>query len=94
MFTVFPSEPQANVYQMWFERSSDEVWFTRLTWNDLCARITSVGEPTGPGPYYGNPKVLADLYYANGTVKERGIVVGAAGTFKTYRQVVQPFPAA
>ncbi|RGE40935.1 hypothetical protein DZC30_19495 [Comamonas testosteroni] len=91
MFTLIPSDPQVNVFQMWFDRQADEVWFTRTTWNGLCARITNVGESNGPAPYYGNPKVFADLYYSNGNIKERGIEISAAGTFKTYRQIQPPF---
>ena len=91
MFSLIPSNPQANVYQMWFDRKAEEVWFTRTTWTGLCARITHVGGAKGPAPYYGNPKVVADLYSADGTIRERGIEISAAGTFKTYRQILQPF---
>lgn len=93
MFTFIPSDPQINIYQMWFDRTSEEVWFTRITWSGLCARIVRVDDPQGPAPYYGNPKVLADLYYSNGKLKERGIEISAAGTYKTYRQISQPFIA-
>lgn len=81
-----------NVYQMWFESQSatEDVWITRTTWPGLCARITSVGEPKGPPPYYGNPSVKADVYYPNGQPKSRGFEIPVPGTYKTWRRIATP----
>lgn len=81
-----------NVYQMWFEPAnpSGTLWLTRTTWSSVLAEVKSVGKPTGPPPYYGNPKVLVDIFNLDGTIRERGAVLSAAGTYKTYRQIPAP----
>lgn len=82
--------PQPNVYQMWFSVKPEPLWITRTTWNDLCARVTFVGEAKGGAPYYGNPEVRADIYTAGGYCKQRNSVISVPGTYKTWRQIVKP----
>lgn len=91
MFHILNADPQPNVYQMWFAVQPGPLWITRTTWNDLCARVISVDEAKGPAPYYGNPEVLADIYTAEGFLKQRGSVISAAGTYKTWRQIAEPY---
>lgn len=81
-----------NVYQM-FDAAGREVgfWITRTTWSGKIARVTHVGALKGAGPYFGNPKVLADLYDSNtGQLISRGIEITAAGTYKTWRSASKP----
>lgn len=81
-----------NVYQM-FVASKDQpggVWIRRTTWGNLCARIRSVGDFKGPEPYYGNPEVRADIYTLNGTLHQSNVIIPAAGTYKTWRQISMP----
>jgi hypothetical protein len=81
-----------NVYQM-FDAADRQVgfWLTRTTWSEKVARVTHVGELKGPPPYYGNPKVKADLYDASsGRLISTGIEITAAGTYKTWRSAPEP----
>lgn len=81
-----------NVYQMW-ESNGLQVgfWVTRTTWSSKVARVTSIGEATGPPPYFGNPKVYADLYdERSGRLIEARIEITAAGTYKTWRRASRP----
>ena len=76
-----------NVYEM-FVQNGREVgfWLTRTTWNAKIARVKLVGELKGLPPYYGNPKVMADLYDAtSGQLLQSGLEITAAGTYKTWR---------
>jgi hypothetical protein len=49
-----------------------------------------MGEPSGPGPYFGNPPVLADIYTLDGGLKEELVRLPATGTYKTWRQIDPP----
>jgi hypothetical protein len=81
-----------NVYQMW-EASHGlpgGLWITRTTWANMCAQVTSVGEFKGPAPYFGNPKVFANLYSMQGQLKQSGFEISVPGTYKTWRQIETP----
>ena len=83
---------EKNVYQM-FDAADRQLgfWITRTTWSGKIARVTHVGELKGAPPYYGNPKVTADLYDAStGHLISRGIEVTAPGTYKTWRSIATP----
>lgn len=84
--------PRQNIYEMWFESAGEPegLWITRTTWPGLCARVTTVAEPSGPSPYYGNPEVRADIFYPNGQLKNRNFEITAAGTYKTWRRIAPP----
>lgn len=90
MFNILVQEPQPNVYQMWFAIQPAHLWITRTTWSNLCARVTSIGEVKGPAPYFGNPKVMADIYNGAGQCTQRGAVISVPGTYKTWRQISEP----
>jgi len=81
-----------NVYQMFVSSTNGhgELWITRTTWSNLCAKIKSVGEFTGPPPYFGNPEVLADIYTLNGRLQQADAVIPVPGTYKTWRQIPTP----
>ncbi|MCZ8254672.1 MAG: hypothetical protein O9327_03170 [Polaromonas sp.] len=81
-----------NVYQMFVENDQKlGFWLTRTSWNAKVARVTEVAPFKGPAPYFGNPKVKADLYDAvTGRLLEKGMEVTAAGTYKTWRLAEQP----
>jgi hypothetical protein len=81
-----------NVYQMWMTSrdNAEGVWLTRTTWPGVCVRVTSVGEIKGPSPFFGNPKVLGDLYDMDGTLKQSGVSLPMPGTSKTWRQIPAP----
>ena len=90
MFNILKQEPQPNVYQMWFAAQREPLWITRTTWASMCAKVTFVGEATGPAPYYGNPNVKADIYNGAGQCTQRGVDISAPGTYKTWRQISEP----
>ena len=70
-------------------------WLRRTTWSNSCAQVTSVGPLTGPAPYYGNPKVHADIYdLTTGELREANARLPAAGTYKTWRLIDPPAWAA
>ena len=81
-----------NIFQMFVDNERRTgFWLTRTTWRNSCARVISVGDLTGLPPYYGNPKVLADILdRTTGEVKERGAKLSAPGTYKTWRQIDPP----
>ena len=81
-----------NLFQMLVANGSQQgFWLRRTTSGNSCARVTSVGPLTGPGPYYGNPKVYADIYdLATGTLREAHARLPAAGTYKTWRLIAPP----
>lgn len=65
-------------------------WIRRTTWGATCARVVGIGKFTKPGPYFGNPPVVMDVYNLNGEIKERLARVPAAGTYKTWRKIDAP----
>jgi hypothetical protein len=87
---ILEQSPQPNVYQMWFSSQPNGLWITRITWSDLCAHVSFVGELKGDAPYYGNPEVRADIYTGAGQLKQRNSVISAPGTYKTWRQIAKP----
>jgi hypothetical protein len=62
----------------------------RATWGNTCARVVRVGEMTEPGPYFGNPSVLMDVYSLQGELKEEAAALPVAGTYKTWRKIDPP----
>ena len=74
---------------MWFAIQPKPLWITRTTWANLYARVSSVGTVKGEAPYYGNPEVRADIYFSNGTLKQRNAEISAPGTYKTWRQIAE-----
>lgn len=85
-----------NLFQMFVGNGQQPgFWLRRTTWSDSCARVTSVGPLTGPAPYYGNPKVHADIYnLTTGELREANARLPAAGTYKTWRLIDAPIWAA
>lgn len=77
-----PNALPLNVYQIWITSENERggVWVARTTWPDVYVRITSVGEFKGAPPYFGYPKITADLYHADGRLKELGASLPAPGT--------------
>lgn len=51
-----------NIYEMYILKGDVDFWVVRQTWGKTVARVVHVDELTTPAPYYGNPKVLMDLY--------------------------------
>lgn len=81
-----------NVYEMWAASSEQPggLWISRTTWSNMCAHITNVGEFKGTAPYFGNPKVFANLYSMQGQLKQTGAEITVPGTYKTWRQIPPP----
>lgn len=81
-----------NVFQMYVANDRKPgFWLRRTTWGNTVAKVVSVGELTGHAPYYGNPKVHADIFnFRTGKLKEAGARIPAAGTYKTWRQIDPP----
>lgn len=61
-------------------------WVRRTTWDNGCARVTSVGPFTSSAPYFGNPKVYADIHnLKTGEMREANARLPAAGTYNSRR---------
>jgi hypothetical protein len=79
-----------NVYEMFVAHGGPGFWIRRTTWGATCARIVGVGPMTKPGPYFGNPPVLMDVYSLAGELKEGLSQVRVPGTYKTWRRIPAP----
>ena len=79
-----------NVFEMYVAHGGPGFWIRRTTWGGTCARIVRVGEITKPGPYFGNPSVLMDVYSLQGLLRDEAAKLPAAGTFKTWRKIHPP----
>ena len=56
----------------------------------LVARIVGIGTMTKPGPYFGSPPVLMDVYSKNGKLRDGLERLSTAGTYKTWRLIAPP----
>lgn len=81
---------QRNVYQMAEINGGPGFWVTRTTWGNTVARIVGIGTITGPGPYFGSPPVLMDVYSKDGKPGDRLVRLSTAGTYKTWRLIDPP----
>lgn len=79
-----------NVYQMFAANGAAGFWVWRTTWDASVARVMKVGPFTGPGPYYGSPKVLIDVYNSQGELRDGAAVMSVPGTYKTWRLIEPP----
>jgi hypothetical protein len=81
-----------NIFQMYVANGElPGFWVRRTTWEDSCARVTSIGPFKGPAPYYGNPIVLADFFdVQTAEMKDEGARLPVPGTYKTWRQMDPP----
>src|SRR6266576_4669 len=79
-----------NIYEMFVANGGPGFWIRRTTWGATCARVIRVGAMTKPGPYFGNPSVLMDVYSLEGTLKEGLAQVPVPGTYKTWRRIATP----
>lgn len=81
-----------NLFEMFIDNDCRPgFWLRRTTWGNSCARVMSVGPLTGPAPYYGNPKVHADIFdLTTGELRETNARLPAAGTYKTWRLIDAP----
>ncbi|ATU92892.1 hypothetical protein B5P45_26075 [Phyllobacterium zundukense] len=78
-----------NVFEMFVAHGAG-FWVRRTTWVGTCARVVRVGAMTAPGPYFGNPSVLMDVYTLDGQLTDEAAQLPAAGTYKTWRQIEPP----
>lgn len=87
-----PEFSDKNVFEMYVANGMRAgFWLRRTTWGNTCARVVDVGEIKGPAPYFGNPKVYADIYdLRTGELKEARARIPAAGTYKTWRLIDAP----
>jgi hypothetical protein len=52
-----------NIYQMYVGLSKQVgFWVVHTAGGGFIARVTSIGPLVGPGPYYGNPVVRAEMF--------------------------------
>ncbi|MBN9506990.1 MAG: hypothetical protein J0I69_13285 [Altererythrobacter sp.] len=67
-----PDFSDKNVFEMYVANGMRPgFWLRRTTWGSTCARVVDVGEIKGPAPYFGNPKVYADIHdLRTGELKE------------------------
>jgi hypothetical protein len=81
-----------NIFQMFVANGYETgFWVKRTPWGNSCARVTEVEPFTGPPPYFGNPKVFAEIYDpATGELKDARMRVPVPGTYKTWRQIPTP----
>lgn len=87
-----PEFSDLNVFQMYVANGEQTgFWLRRTTWDNTCAKVTSVGPLTGPPPYYGNPKVFGDIFeLKSGKLKEVGARIPVPGTYKSWRRIDAP----
>ena len=87
-----PDFSDKNVFEMYVANGMRPgFWLRRTTWGNTCARVVDVGAIKGPAPYFGNPKVFADIYdLRTGDLKEARARIPAAGTYKTWRLIDAP----
>ena len=87
-----PDFSDKNVFEMYVANDKRAgFWLRRTTWGNTCARIVDVGELGGAAPYFGSPKVYADIYdLRTGELKEARARIPAAGTYKTWRLIDAP----
>lgn len=81
-----------NVFEM-FVRNGNEAgfWIKRTTWANTCAKVVSVGEFKGSPPYFGNPKVFAEIYNLDtGALIDPNGKISVPGTYKTWRRIDPP----
>jgi hypothetical protein len=58
-----------------------DFWVVRQTWGKTVARVVHVDKLTTPAPYYGNPKVLMDLYdIESGALQKQNEPLSCPGT--------------
>jgi hypothetical protein len=79
-----------NVYEMYLANRGAGFWIRRNSWGHTCARVTSVGEMSGPHPFYGTPCVHGDVYdLATGELKEERAQISCPGTY-SYHWIEPP----
>lgn len=86
----FGMADQQNVFEMFAAHGGPGFWVRRTTWSGTCARVVRVGALTAPGPYYGNPSVLMDVYSLDGALKDAAAQLPVPGTYKTWRKIDAP----
>ncbi|WP_342241184.1 DUF5710 domain-containing protein [Inquilinus sp. OTU3971] len=79
-----------NIFEMCVANGGPGFWIRRTTWGDTCACVVRVGAMTKPGPYFGNPSVLMDVYNLEGVLKEGLAPVPVPGTYKTWQRIPPP----
>lgn len=79
-----------NIFEMCVANGGPGFWIRRTTWGATCARVVGVGAMTKPGPYFGNPSVLMDVYSLAGELRENLAQVSVPGTYKTWRRIPAP----
>lgn len=81
-----------NVFEMYVSNDMKPgFWLRRTTWGNTCAQIVEISEFKGPPPYFGNPKVYADIYdLRTGALKEARAQIPVPGTYKTWRLIGAP----
>ncbi|MGO4440266.1 DUF5710 domain-containing protein [Rhizobium sp. RAF56] len=79
-----------NIFEMYEANGGPDFWIRRTTWSHTCARIIRIGPFTKPGPYFGNPSALMDVYSLDGELKDELAPVPVAGTYKTWRRIEAP----
>ena len=79
-----------NVFQMYVANGGPGFWLRRTTWDASCARVVGIGHFTKPGPYFGNPPVVIDVYSLAGELKDELAKMAVPGTYKTWRLVAEP----
>ena len=52
--------------------------------------MVGIGKFTKPGPYFGNPPVVVDVFSLKGELKEGLAKLSVPGTYKTWRRIEAP----
>ncbi len=87
---MVPDFSDQNVFEMILTNSGPGFWVRRTTWEATCARVVGVGKFTKPGPYFGNPPVVIDVYGLEGELKDELAKMSVPGTYKTWRRIDAP----
>ena len=85
-----PDFSDQNVFEMCVANGGPGFWVRRTTWEASCAHVVGVGQFTKPGPYFGNPPVVMDVYNLKGELKDELTKMSVPGTYKTWRKIDPP----
>lgn len=79
-----------NVYHLIDHHGNDPLglWLVRDSWDNMVCRVVDVDPATDGAPYYGNPRVYAEFFYARGVWAKNG-PLSCPGT-RAYRRIEAP----
>ncbi len=91
VYGVIVKDVHMNIYDMILENDGVDLWLWRTTWGNTVARVVGAATYDHTKRYYGNPKLLMDVYgMKDGSLKSELSEIPSAGTYKTWRWIDAP----